>query len=60
MFLTTLVREGADIMAVKGYSRWSDLKPVERYAHVAGSHRTRVISKLDVKFSNDKQGDTVD
>ncbi len=57
-FATMLVREGADIMTVKELGRWSDLKLVERYAHVAADHRTRVISKLDKKFKNADQSDT--
>ncbi|MCU0643488.1 MAG: site-specific integrase [bacterium] len=59
-FATMLVREGADLMAVKELGRWSNLKLVERYAHVANDHRTRVISKLDNKFQGDTNGDTMD
>jgi len=57
-FATTLIREGADLMAVKELGRWSDLKLVERYAFVAKDHRTRVINKLDGKFQGDTKGDT--
>jgi site-specific recombinase XerD len=58
-FATTLVREGADLLVVKALGRWSDLKLVERYAHVAKDHRTRAISMLDGKFSGDTNSDTV-
>jgi site-specific recombinase XerD len=58
-FATMLVREGADLMAVKELGRWSNLKLVERYAHVANDHRTRVIGKLD-RFQSDTNGDTMD
>lgn len=49
-FATILVREGADLNAVKELGRWSELKLVERYSHVSNAHRTRVINKLDSKF----------
>jgi len=49
-----LVREGADLNAVKELGRWSDLKLVERYSHVSSDHRTRVINKLDNKFEEDE------
>ena len=51
-FATILVREGADLNAVKELGRWSDLKLVERYSHVSSDHRTRVINKLDNKFQD--------
>ncbi|HDP99019.1 MAG TPA: hypothetical protein ENN22_07545 [bacterium] len=53
-FPTMLVREGADLNAVKELGRWSDLKLVERYSHVSSDHRTRVINKLDNKFEEDE------
>jgi len=52
-FVTTLVREGADLVAVKELGRWSNLKLVQRYAHVAEDHRTRIINKLNCKFGGD-------
>lgn len=54
-FATTLLREGADINAVKELGRWGDLKLVQRYAHVAKNHRTRVIDKLKNKFQDDEE-----
>jgi len=57
-FATTLVREGADLNAVKELGRWSELKLVERYSHVSKDHRTRVINKLDNKFQDDEKDDS--
>ncbi|MBC8489126.1 MAG: site-specific integrase [Bacteroidetes bacterium] len=54
-FATTLVREGADLNAVKELGRWSELKLVERYSHVSKDHRTRVINKLDKMFQDDDE-----
>lgn len=59
-FATTLVREGADLMAVKELGRWSELKLLERYAHVAKDHRTRVIALLDGKFGGVALGGAID
>nr|MBC8184698.1 site-specific integrase [candidate division KSB1 bacterium] len=56
-FATTLVREGADLNAVKELGRWGDLKLLERYSHVSKDHRTRVINKLDNKFQDDDKDD---
>ena len=56
-FATTLVREGADLNAVKELGRWGDLKLLERYSHVSKDHRTRVINKLDSKFQDDDKDD---
>ena len=49
-FCTELVRSEADLMVVKESGRWSDLKMVQRYAHVAKDHRTRAIHLLDDKY----------
>ena len=57
-FATTLVREGADLNAVKELGRWSELKLVERYSHVSKDHRTRVINKLDNKFQDNERDET--
>ena len=59
-FATTLTRLGADLLVVKELGRWSDLKLVERYAHIGREHRTRIVSLLDGKFGGDTKGDTVD
>jgi len=51
-FATELVRSGADLMVIKELGRWSSLELVQRYAHVAKDHRTRVIRLLDNKFTS--------
>ena len=52
-FATTLVRNGVDLLTVKELGRWSDLKLVQRYAHVSKSYRTRVVNKLGERFGGD-------
>jgi site-specific recombinase XerD len=56
-FATTLVREAADLNAVKELGSWGDLKLLERYSHVSKDFRTRVINKLDGKFQDDDMDD---
>ena len=56
-FATEFVKSGADLLVVKGFGRWADLKMVMRYAHAAKSHRTRVIHLLDDKFLPGKEID---
>ena len=59
-FATTLVRHGVDLLTVKELGRWSDLKLVERYAHVSEDYRTRVVNILDERFRGDAKGDAVE
>ena len=58
-FAITLVRNGVDLLTVKELGRWSDLKLVQRYAHVSKSYRTRIVNKLGERFGGDTKGDTV-
>jgi len=59
-FATMLVRNGVDLLTVKELARWSDLKLVQRYAHVSKAHRTRVVNSLSDSFRTSTKGDTVD
>ena len=59
-FATMLVRSGVDLLTVKELGRWSDLKLVQRYAHVSKTHRTRVVNMLAESFQGSTKGDTVD
>jgi site-specific recombinase XerD len=57
---TMLVRAGVDLVTLKDLGRWSDLKLVERYSHVANDHRSRMVERLDSIFRTDTKSDTVD
>ncbi len=59
-FATILVRNGVDLLTVKELGRWSDLKLVERYAHVSSKYKTRVVSILSERLQGDAKGDAVD
>jgi hypothetical protein len=43
---------GVDLVTVMKLGSWSDLKMVQRYAHLSPSHKAQAIESIAEKFHN--------